>query len=167
MAKAKRDLSESQSLYDRDFFAWTQQQAALLRRGTGGGPTAGLDFGNLAEEIESLGKRDRRALASQIVRITEHLLKLQHAQADEPRAGWENSVDAHRSKARRILADSPGLKGELEKILSESYEDGRRAAARSLRGALGLKALPETCPYSLDAILDPDWWPPRTGRDRC
>lgn len=120
MAKARRNLSQAQSLYDRDFFAWTQQQAALLRQEAARKPTTALDLENLAEEIDSLGKRDRRALASQIARITEHLLKLQYARAKEPRAGWENSVDAHRSKARRILADSPGLKGELTRILSES-----------------------------------------------
>ena len=63
----------------------------------------------------------------------------------------------HRSKARRILADSPGLKAELETILSESYEDGRRFAARSLRNELDTTTLPEVCPYSLDQILDRDW----------
>jgi hypothetical protein len=161
MAKARRDLSQVQSLYDRDFFAWTQQQAALLREAAGG-PTTGLDFENLAEEIESLGKRDRRALASQLARITEHLLKLQHARAEEPRAGWENSVDAHRSKARRILADSPAPKGELRTLLDASYEDGRRRAARLLRNELDPTALPEACPYSPDHILDRDWWPPRS-----
>jgi Domain of unknown function DUF29 len=161
MAKAKRDLSRGQSLYDRDFFAWTQQQAALLRREAARRPTTDLDLGNLAEEIDSLGKRDRRALASQIARITEHLLKLQHGRAAQPRAGWENSVDAHRSRARRLLADSPGLKGELGTILSESYEDGRRRAARLLRGELDPATLPEACPYSLDQILERDWWPPR------
>jgi hypothetical protein len=161
MAKAKRDLSRGQSLYDRDFFAWTQQQAALLRREAARRPTTGLDLGNLAEEIDSLGKRDRRALASQIARITEDLLKLQHGRAAQPRAGWENSVDAHRSRARRLLADSPGLKGELRTMLSESYEEGRRRAERLLRGELDLTTLPEACPYSLDQILDRDWWPRR------
>jgi hypothetical protein len=87
-------------------------------------------------------------------------LELQHAQAQESRAGWENSVDAHRSKARRILADSPGLKAELATILMESYDDGRRRAARSLRDQLDPPTLPTTCPYGIDQILDRDWWPP-------
>jgi hypothetical protein len=161
MAKAKRDLSQARRLYDRDFFAWTQQQAALLRRAATGEPTSDLDLQNLAEEIESLGKRDRRALAAQLACITEHLLKLQHARAAEPRPGWEVSVDVHRAKALRILADSPGLKSELATILSESYEDGRRFAARALRNELGAKTLPGACPYSLDQMLDREWWPSR------
>ena len=159
MAKAKRELPEVPGLYERDFVAWTRQQADLLRRAAAVSPATDLDFANLAEEIESLGKRDRRALAAQLARITGHLLKLQHAQAEQPRAGWE--VDAHRSKARRILADSPGLKAELEALLGESYDDGRRFAARSLRTDPGPEPLPETCPYSLEQILDRDWWPRR------
>jgi hypothetical protein len=161
VAKAKPELPETPRLYERDFVAWTRQQADLLRRAAAVGSTTDLDFANLAEEIESLGRRDRRALAAQLTRMTEHLLKLQHAQAEEPRAGWESSVDAHRAKARRILTDSPGLKAELEVLLGESYDDGRRLAARSLRTDLGLKTLPETCPYSLEQILDRDWWPRR------
>ena len=162
MARPKPKLTRAQSLYDRDFFAWTQHQAELLRRAAAREPTSDLDFDNLAEEIESLGKRDRRALASQIARIAEHLLKLQYARDEESRPGWENSVDAHRSKARRILADSPGLKGHLATLVSESYEDGRRVAARSLRNELDPALLPQACPYSIDQILDRDWWPPRS-----
>jgi hypothetical protein len=139
MAKAKQDLSEPESLYDRDFFAWTQQQAALLRRAAAGEPSSDLDLQNLAEEIESLGKRDRRALPAQLARITEHLLKLQFSRVAESRSGWVSSVDVHRAKALRILADSPGLKSELAAILSQSYDDGRRLAARALRNELGAK----------------------------
>ena len=161
MAKAKQRLSDRGTLYDRDFVAWTRQQAALLRRAATHGPTPDLDLANLAEEIESWGKRDRRALMSRIARITEHLLKLQYSRMEDSRPGWESSVDVHRSKARRILADSPGLKSELETILSESYDDGRRFAARSLRAELDPPTLPEVCPYSFEEILDRDWWPRR------
>ena len=107
MAKVKPDLSRAEGLYDRDFVGWTQQQAELLRREAGLRPATDLDLQNLAEEIESLGKRDRRALTNNVARIAEHLLKLQYSPAKDPRPGWENSVDVHRSKARKILADSP------------------------------------------------------------
>ena len=87
MAKARRDLSPAQSLYYRDFFAWTRERAALLRRQAARESTTDLDLENLAEEIDSSGKSDRRALASQLAPITEHLLKLQFGRADEPRTG--------------------------------------------------------------------------------
>jgi hypothetical protein len=136
MAKAKRDLPQARSRYDRDFFAWTREQAAVLRREAARGAASDLDLENLAEEIESLGKRDRRALTSQIARITERLLKLQHSQSRTGR------------KRAGFLADRPGLKGELKTMLSESYEDGRRFAVRSLRNDLDPATLPETCPYT-------------------
>lgn len=159
MAKVKHDLSRAGSLYDRDFVGWTQQQAELLRHEATLRPGSDLDLANLAEEIESLGKRDRRALTNNIARIAEHLLKLQYSPAKDPRPGWENSVDVHRSKARKVLADSPGLRADLLDSLAESYGDARRRAARALRGEADPKVLPDGCPYTLDQILDHDWWP--------
>jgi Domain of unknown function DUF29 len=159
MAKVKRELPQAGSPYERDFVGWTQQQAELLRREADFRPGTGLDFENLAEEIESLGKRDRRALTNYVARIAEHLLELQYSPAKDPRPGWENSVDVHRSKARRILADSPGLGSDLQDMLGESYDEGRRRAARALSGEVDPKVLPERCPYAVDQLLDHDWWP--------
>jgi hypothetical protein len=76
MAKVRRELPKAESAYGRDFFAWTWEQAQRLRRAATGAP-ADLDLENLAEEIESLGKRDRRALTSNVARVIERLLKLQ------------------------------------------------------------------------------------------
>jgi Domain of unknown function DUF29 len=156
MAKAKRALADPGSLYHRDFFAWTRHQAAVLRRAATRGPISDLDLENLAEEIESLGNRDRRALISQIARVTEHLLSCIIR-------GWKSPVPVGKARSTCTVrrADSPGLKVELEAILSESYEDGRRFAARSLRNELAPTTLPEVCPYSLDQILNRDWWPRR------
>jgi hypothetical protein len=159
MAKVKQELPTAESRYDRDFVGWTQQQAELLRREVTLRPGTDLDFENLAEEIESLGKRDRRALTNNVARIAEHLLKVQYSPAKDPRPGWENSVDVHRSKARKILADSPGLGSDLRDTLDKSYDDGRRRAARALRGEVDPKVLPERCPYTVDQMLDQDWWP--------
>jgi Domain of unknown function DUF29 len=159
MAKLRSDLAQATSQYDRDFVSWTRQQAKLLRRAAARRPMTDLDFENLAEEIESLGKRDHRALTSNVARIIEHLLKLQHSRAEEPRGGQETSVDVRHSKARKVLADSLRLKPELQAALDESYEDGRRFAARALRREIDPDVLPERCPYSLDQILNRDWWP--------
>ena len=88
----------------------------LLRRAAAGQPTFDLDLQNLSNEIESLSRRDRRALATQLARIIEHLLKLQHTAAAEPRRGWENSVDVHRTKVLMILAGCKGPKSGLATI---------------------------------------------------
>ena len=83
-------MPQSSDLYDQDFFLWTKEQAAALRRAKES--NLPLDWENLAEEIESLGKSDRRQLTSQIRRILRHLLKLEASPAARPRAGWRSTI---------------------------------------------------------------------------
>jgi hypothetical protein len=97
MAEAK--MPNGSALYDRDFFLWTQEQAAALRRAKDS--NLPLDWGNLAEEIESLGKSDRRELRSQIRQILRHLFRLAASPAREPRAGSRR--DAEVAPARRFI----------------------------------------------------------------
>ena len=88
-------MTELKSLYDTDFHAWSQQQAEALRAATRDGSNQRLDLGNLAEEIEDLGKSVRRELQSQIRRIVRHLVKLEHSPAVEPRREWAE-IDSRR-----------------------------------------------------------------------
>jgi len=155
MARAK----PSEPLYERDFCEWTVEQAAALRGAAARRLNLALDFENLAEEIESLGRSDRRALVSHIKRVIEHLLKLQYSPAEEPRAGWQESVDLHRQEARGLLSDSPSLRQHVEIALETCYRDAARLAARALARDPGAVTLPDTCPYRLDEILAEDWWP--------
>src|SRR5690242_16251850 len=83
--------------YDEDFYVWTQEQAAALRYAAAAGLKGGshLDWEHLAEEIEDMGKRDRRALESDLARIVEHLLKLERSPAVDPVPGWRDTVREH------------------------------------------------------------------------
>jgi hypothetical protein len=157
MARAK----PTPSLYERDFCHWTAEQAAALRGAAARRLNLALDFENLAEEIESLGRSDRRALVSHIKRVIEHLLKLQYSPAHEPRPGWQESVDLHRQEARELLNDSPSLRHHLEGELGPCYRDAARLAVRGLASDAVDVTLPETCPYPLEDILSEDWWPGR------
>ena len=122
-------MAETRSLYDEDFVAWTEQQAEALRA-AGRGTNQLLDWENLAEEIESLGKSDRRALHSQIYRIISHLAKLQFSPARDPRLGWRESVRDGRFEAELLLNDSPSLRRELDRIVSVQMP---RAIERAIR----------------------------------
>ena len=147
-------------LYDRDFRVWTVEQAALLRREAERRLNTDLDLLHLAEEIEAVGKRDRRALESHVARIVEHLLKLRFSPAADPRDGWIDTVDRHRSKVARLLRDSPSLERELPDLLPDAQAEGFRFAARGLaRDGVDLAAL---CPsaLSLPDILGWDDEPP-------
>ncbi len=146
-------------LYERDFHAWTEEQAALLRRAGSERVDRALDYANLAEEIESLGRNDRRALQSGLVLIVEHLLKLQFSPAAAPRVDWRISVRTHRRAFRDLLADNPGLRQRLD--LDRAWRDARATVvdALRLRDRVDPAVLPAALPYSFAQITDEDWYP--------
>lgn len=144
--------------YDDDFYAWTQHQADVLRAM----PVTDnrFDRDNVAEEIESLGKSDRDAVRSQVRRIIEHLLKLQYSPAREPRRVWMSSI----ADARAQLGDklSATLRRDVESQLLALYEDARHQAELGVEEydeTPAANAMPASCPYSLDQILERRWYP--------
>ncbi len=144
--------------YDDDFYAWTQHQAAVLR--TMPVTDNRFDRENVAEEIECLGRNERDAVRSQVRRIIEHLLKLQHSPATPPRLGWMRSI----TEARAQLDDklSPTLKRDAEARLVALYDDARYQAELALQEhgeAEAAGMLPSECPYSFDQILRKRWYP--------
>lgn len=142
--------------HDADFYTWTQEQADALRRAGESRINVPIDWENVAEEIESLGSEQAFALESALMRIMEHMLKLQHSPAQDPRAGWEVSVGKHRREALRRLKRNPGLKGKLEDLFADAWKDARAAAAESLRAYDGVDAavLPVECPWTVGEVLN-------------
>ena len=148
------------TLYREDYYAWSQAQAATLRRLARDRPDLPLDLELVAEEVESLGRTDLAMVRSQVRRIIEHLLKLEYSPAAEPRSGWQDSI----IEARDVIEDvvTPTLRREVEAGLARTYQQGRRKAARALRRhgeRAAAQSLPETCPYTLDQLLDETWRP--------
>jgi hypothetical protein len=160
MATKLQDKVGPASLHDQDFYDWAKNQAAALRKLQAQRPSLPLDFEHLIEEVEDLGENRLRAARSQLVRLVQHLLKLEYSPADRPRRQWLNSVD----DARRALRDAMTgtIQNAIEPGLAELYEDARLAAGRDLMdhdetGAAA--ALPEDCPYPLDQLLTRRWYP--------
>jgi hypothetical protein len=150
--------------YGDDFYAWTQFQAEVLR--TMRRADNRLDRERVAEEIEDLGKSERDAVRSQIVRIMEHLLKLEYSPAAEPRFDWMASI----VEARRALADkmTATLRRDAETMLADLFADARELAQIGLRkfGENDAAArLPSACPYTLDRIGERGWYPRPTDPD--
>ena len=110
-------MAKAGELYEQDFFLWTKEQAAALRLAKNS--NLPLDWENLAEEIESLGKSDRRELRSQIRRILRHLLKLEASPSAEPSAGWRSTVLDARTEIMDVLRDSPSLRREVDDLIAE------------------------------------------------
>jgi hypothetical protein len=144
--------------YDDDFYAWTQYQAKVLR--TLRTRDNRFDREHVAEEIEDLGKSERDAVESQITRVIEHFLKLAHSPAERPRYGWMGSI----ADARRILRKklTPTLRSNAEKKIGELYQDAREAAELALHDYgehEAAAALPPSCSYTFDQVLDRNWYP--------
>ncbi len=146
------------SRYDDDFYAWTQEQAELLRRLPA--VSNRLDSLLIAEEIEDLGRSELHAAQSLCEHIIEHLLKLEYSGFDEPAPHWRHEIIEWRLQLEKKLTRSIVAKLDLH----ARY----RSALRLLRYFEGdapglIERVPAECPYSLDQTLssgDEDWFPP-------
>jgi hypothetical protein len=120
--------------YDTDILEWSERQSALLRRRAAGELVneAELDWPNIAEEIESLGKAASRELSSRISAILIHLMKLSASPAIDPRIGWFETVREQRDQLERLLKEAPSLRGSVGAVIDEELG---RARAR-VRAAL-------------------------------
>jgi hypothetical protein len=147
-------MASKLDLYNHDFYAWTQQQAALLRECK----VHDLDCTNLAEELESLGRSDKRELGNRLHILVMHILKRRYQpEGHVDSHSWEDTVWHQRTQLTLLLEESPSLRRELPARLARHYPLARREAARETR--LPLVTFPETCPWTIEQILDEDFWP--------
>jgi hypothetical protein len=145
-------MSSHPALYDADFYAWAQEQAALLREGK----WHELDCAHLIEEIEDLGRSARKELRSYLEGLLLHLLKWYY-QPDYRGRSWRDSIEENRACVPESLQEYASLRPQLPTLLQECYPRARRKAARQTR--LPLATFPDTCPWSVDQVLDADFWP--------
>src|SRR5215471_11946184 len=125
-------MIDAKRLYDDDFIAWSKQQAEALRAVARGGSNQAIDWENVAEEIEDLGKSQRSAVGSYILRIIQHLVKLEYSPAPDPRAGWRRTIRLARLQAQKRIEDNPSLKPELDQIVGEERVRGIEHAIADL-----------------------------------
>ena len=144
------------SLYDRDFFAWTQEQAAALRRVERHLGGRGVDVERLAEEIEDMGRRERRELESRLLLIIIHLLKWQF-QPSHRGESWMGTLNEQRARIEKLLRDSPSLRPGAAAVLEEEYARARRNAATET--GQPIETFPGRCPYTLDQVVDDEFLP--------
>ena len=145
----------TKDLYEQDFYAWSRRQADLLRLQR----FADLDLARLIEEVEDSGETVYRSVRSRVRTIIEHLLKLEHSPASEPKRGWREAIRTQRADLDEDLTAM--LRPRIEAGLPHFYAKARRDAAAALRDygePAAADALPQACPYSLDQIIG-DWLP--------
>jgi hypothetical protein len=140
------------ALYEDDYFKWLVNQVDFLRNGQ----TDELDLANLAEEIEDLGKSERRALESDLVVLLMHLLKWQYQPMGRGNS-WKYSILEHRDRLEDRLIESPSLKPYLKEVFDKCYRKARISAAKETE--LDLMVFPEECPFTIDEVMDEEFLP--------
>ena len=138
--------------YEEDFARWSAEQAALIRAGK----LDRVDLENVAEEIESLGKSDKGEIRSRLEVLVLHLLKWEK-QTEHRSRSWASSISSQRHAIHRLLEDSPSLRPYPGEVLPRDYPRARVKAHEET--GVYLEHIPETCPYTIEQILDPDFLP--------
>ncbi|KJU87648.1 protein containing DUF29 [Candidatus Magnetobacterium bavaricum] len=149
-----RDFEASKEgfLYASDFYKWSLKTAELLRQGRFGE----LDIENIAEEIESLGKSEKKELRNRLAVLIMHLLKWQY-QPNKRSKSWESTINVQRVEIKFVLKDSPSLKHIVETIINEAYEKAIVMFQQETR--FSQIDLPETCPYTFNQLIDNNFLP--------
>ena len=133
-------------LYDQDFLAWTRDQADALRRRSANE----LDWENLLEEVESLGKQQRSELRSHLIILLVHLLKWR-LQPERRGRSWELTIAEQRRETERLVAENPSLRPEIDDLVESAYGIARLRAARQTR--LSIRTFPDENPFDWQGIL--------------
>jgi hypothetical protein len=145
-------MSRNAVLYDEDFHAWTVEQARLLRAGE----LSAVDAANIAEEIESMGRSDRRELQSRLVVLTMHLLKWRFQPSARSRS-WSATIEEQRLQIEQVFVESPSLAPLAAGMLAQAYAIGRERAIAET--GLADDAFPPVCPFTLDDVLSRSFLP--------
>lgn len=140
------------SLYDRDFYAWANEQAALLRAGK----LDAADIAHIAEEIESMGRTEKRELVNRLAVLLAHLLKWRY-QPEHRGSSWEATIRVQRISLARHIKDNPSLKASLPEALADAYEIALIEAAAET--GLPEATFPAECPWPFGQSMDPGFWP--------
>jgi Domain of unknown function DUF29 len=142
--------ADRQTLYETDYLQWIETTVEKFRNHDYGN----VDWENLIEEMEDMGRSERRSMESNLIVVLLHLLKWQYQ--PECRSGsWESSIIEHRRRIKKALKESPSLKPYLESIFGECYIE----AVKQARAETGLpiETFPTHCPYELATVLDDEF----------
>ncbi|BAP56709.1 hypothetical protein THII_2412 [Thioploca ingrica] len=138
--------------YETDFYAWASYNAQLLREGK----FSELDIEHIAEELESMGKNNKRELISRLKILIGHLLKWQY-QPGGRSTSWRGSIVEQRLQLNDLIEYSPSLKPQLLEAITQAYPHAVELASDDT-GFLE-SVFPEICPYSQEQILTKGFFP--------
>jgi hypothetical protein len=138
--------------YEQDVVVWANEQASLLRAGK----LSAIDIEHIAEEIEDVGKSEKRELASRMAVLLAHLLKWQF-QPDRRGSSWQRTIKVQRQTIELRLKETPSLKASLTDPdwLAATWGDTITKAVDET----GLDVFPESCPWTMGLVLSQEFYP--------
>jgi len=148
-------MSTNSTLYAEDFYNWCLTTAELIRAGK----WSDIDAEAVAEEIADMARRDKRELESRIYQIALHLLKWCYQPEAHQYYGhsWRSTINVQRRDLALLLRDNPSLRPQLLAVLAEHYLKARKDAGNET--GKSLSTFPPVCPWTVEQILDDDFWP--------
>jgi hypothetical protein len=138
--------------YEQDFYAWAMENAELIRKGK----LADLDLEHIAEELETMGRSERRELLSRLAVLLAHLLKWQY-QPERRSKSWQLTLKVQRRDANRVLEDNPSLKAQRAELLADAYRTAVLIAASETQ--LDEYVFPNDCALTFEQVLDETYLP--------
>ncbi len=139
-------------LYQADYYGWLQENAQLIREKR----FSELDVDNIIEELESMGKSEKRELSNRLTVLLMHLLKWQY-QSVKRSTSWRNTIAVQRIDIRELLEDSPSLRREVTDKIAVAYE--KAVLTAEVETGIEKQNFPAACPFSFEQILDEDFLP--------
>jgi hypothetical protein len=145
---------KTQTLYDQDYYLWIKTTINQLRTGQ----FSAVDLENLLEELETMGRNQKRTIKSLLIKLLLHLLKLKYweQEREQNQGHWKGEIRTFRIQIKDEIKDSPSLKPYILEIFDECYQDARKEA--SDRSQLPLDIFPVIPIGSLEQILDENWF---------
>ena len=144
--------TNTDNLYECDYYLWLQHTARLISEGK----FSDVDTANLIEEIEDMGRSEKRAIESNLRILLLHLLKYKY-QSSKITNSWKSTIREHRKRINKAFKDSPSLKRYMTEVFDECYQDGRELAADET--GLPLDTFPIESPFTPEQALNPDYLP--------
>lgn len=138
------------TLYEQDYYLWIEKTVEQLRQNQ----LQEIDIQNLIEELETMGRSEKRAIQSNLTVLLMHLLKYKY-QPNKRSQSWRSTIVEHRRRLLILFKDSPSLKGYSQEIFAECYQDARQDAATETQ--LKVSVFPDECPFNLEVVLKVDY----------
>ncbi|MGA9381516.1 MAG: DUF29 domain-containing protein [Phormidium sp.] len=142
----QKAIANPNSLYEQDFYLWIETTAQQLKEGK----FDQVDLTNLIEEIESMGRSEKRELKSRLIVLLMHLLKWQY-QPEKRSESWRSIISEQRICIEGLLEDSPSLKPLISEVFDDCYQKARLKAADET--GIKLNFFPKESPFTLEETL--------------